>query len=85
MRILLDPPRRDARTFEIDHQIQRAVAALYGALIRIRGAGRFGDGGAAIVLARDGDAEIALAALRHAGIRASLCGQDVRPAAATSH
>jgi hypothetical protein len=29
MRILLDPPRPDARTFEGDHQIQTALLALH--------------------------------------------------------
>ena len=72
MRILLDPPRPDARTFEVDHQIQTALVALHHSLIRIRGAGRFGDDSAAIVLERDRDADIALAALNRAGIPASV-------------
>lgn len=72
MRILPDPPRPDARTFEVDHQIQTALAALHHSLIRIRGAGRFGDDGAAIVLERERDTETALAALNRVGIRASV-------------
>ena len=72
MRILLDPPRPDARTFEVDHQIQTALVALHHSLIRIRGAGRFGDESAAIVLERDRDTDIALAALSRVGIRASV-------------
>ena len=72
MRILLDPPRPDARTFEVDHQIQTALVALHHSFIRIRGAGRFGDDGAAIVLERDTDADTALTALSRAGIRASV-------------
>ena len=71
MKILLDPPKSDSPTFEVDHQIQHAIAALHGYLIRIRGAGRFADGTAAIILAREGDADIAVAALRHVGIHAT--------------
>jgi hypothetical protein len=82
MRILLDPPRPDAHTFEVDHQIQTALAALHHSLIRIRGAGRFGDDCAAIVLERDGDAEIALAALNLAGIGASVMVKQERNIAA---
>ncbi len=70
MKLLLQPPKSDSPSFEVDHQIQIAIAALHGYLIRIRGAGRFADGSAGILLARDSDAEIALAALRHVGIRA---------------
>jgi len=72
MKILLHPPRPDARTFEVDHQIQTALVALHHSLIRIHGAGRFGDDSAAIVLERDTDADLALAALNRAGIRASV-------------
>lgn len=71
MKLLLQPPKFDSPSFEIDHQIQIAVAALQGYLIRIRGAGRFADGAAAILLARDSDADIAVAALRHVGICAT--------------
>lgn len=72
MRILLQPPRPDAPSFEVDFEIQKALVALHGSSIRIRGAGRFGDGVAAIVLQRDSDAGQALAALKEAGIRASM-------------
>ncbi len=71
MQILLELPKPDAKTFEVDHQIQTALVALHRSLIRIRGAGRFGNGAAGIILERDADAEIAVAALKHAGIRAS--------------
>jgi hypothetical protein len=71
MRILLQPPRPDAPSFEVDFEIQKALVALHGNSIKIRGAGRFGDGAAAIVLQRENDAARALAALRGAGIRAS--------------
>ena len=57
MKILFRPPKSDSPTFEVDHQIQNAIAALHGYLIRIRGAGRFADGTAAIILAREGDAD----------------------------
>jgi hypothetical protein len=70
MRILLDPPKPDSPTFEIDHQIAVALAALHGSLIKIRGAGRFGNQGASILLERDGDADPALTALSRVGIRA---------------
>jgi hypothetical protein len=73
MRILLQPPRPDAPSFEVDFEIQKALVALHTYSIRIRGAGRFGDGAAAIVLQRENDATQALAALRNAGIRASAC------------
>jgi len=70
MRILLQPPRPDAPSFEVDFEIQKALVALHTYSIRIRGAGRFGDGAAAIVLQREIDATLALDALRNAGIRA---------------
>jgi hypothetical protein len=72
MRILLQPPRPDAPSFEVDFEIQKALVALHGYSIKIRGAGRFGDGAAAIVLQRETDADRALAALKDAGIRASM-------------
>ncbi len=71
MTLLLQPPKPDSPSFEVDHQIQTAIAALRGYLIRIRAAGRFGDGTACILLARDSDAEIAVAALEHIGIHAA--------------
>jgi hypothetical protein len=70
MTILLDPPKPDSPTFEIDHQIALALAALHDALVKIRGAGRFGDHAASIVLARDGDTDRALAALHGVGVNA---------------
>ena len=71
MQILLQPPRLGAPSFEVDFEIQKALVALHGYSIKIGGAGRFGDGSAAIVLQRDNDAARALAALKEAGIRAS--------------
>jgi len=72
MRILLQPPRADAPSFEVDFEIQKALVALHDYSIRIRGAGRFGDGSAAIVLQRESDAPRALSALKDAGIRATM-------------
>jgi hypothetical protein len=72
MTILLDPPKPDAPSFEIDHQIVVALATLHGALIRIRGAGRFGGDSATILLESDVDAETALVALNSVGIRAAV-------------
>jgi hypothetical protein len=71
MRILLQTARPDAPSFEVDFEIQKALVALHGYSIKIRGAGRFGDGAAAIVLQREADADRALTALKDAGIRAS--------------
>ena len=59
MTILLDPPNADSLTFELDHLLQTAIAALHGYLIRIRGAARSDDGTAAILLASEADQEIA--------------------------
>jgi hypothetical protein len=72
MRILLDPPNPDAPSFEIDHQILIALVALHSSLVRIRGAGRFGAHSASILLERDGDADMALAALNSVGIHAAI-------------
>ena len=74
MRILLHPPTPDAPSFEVDFEIQKALVALHQHSIKIRGAGRFGDGAAAIVLQRENEAGRALAALNSAGIRASTDG-----------
>ena len=78
MTILLDPPKPDAPSFEIDHQIAVALAALHDAFVKIRGAGRFGDKTATIVLQRDGDADMALAALNSVGIRATAAADNLR-------
>ncbi len=40
----------DAAAFEVDHQIAIALATLYKSLVRVRGAGRFGNPSATIVL-----------------------------------
>jgi hypothetical protein len=72
MTILLDPPKPDSPTFEVDHQIAVALAALHASLVKIRGAGRFGDQIATIVLQRDEDADVALAALSSVGIHGAL-------------
>jgi hypothetical protein len=78
MRILLDLPMPDSPTFEVDHQIVVALATLYGSLIRIRGAGRFGNRNATIMLERDADAGTALAALSSVGIRAAIAADAVK-------
>jgi hypothetical protein len=70
LRIVLRPPKPDAPSFEIDHLIVHALAALHRCLVKIRGAGRFGTRGAAILLQREDDSAVALAALREAGIDA---------------
>src|ERR1017187_9156412 len=57
MTILLEPPKPDSPTFEVDHQIAVALATLHKSFIRIRGAGRFGNQSATILLERDGDAD----------------------------
>ena len=72
MTILLDPPKPDSPSFEIDHQIVVALAALHGSSVRIRGAGRFGKECATVLLQRETDAQIALKALQRAGIRAAI-------------
>jgi len=69
MQIFLQPPNPEALSFEIDFQIQQAIAALRRSSIRIQGAGRFGDGLSGIVLQRDADLPAARAALEKAGIR----------------
>jgi hypothetical protein len=70
MTILLDPPKPDSPSFEIDHQIAVALAALHGSYVKIRGAGRFGRQCATVLLQREVDTQIALNALARAGIRA---------------
>jgi len=74
MTILLDPPRPDSPSFEIDHQIVVALVALHKSLVKIRGAGRFGSSPATVVLQRAADKQIALKALEEAGIRARIKG-----------
>ena len=68
MKIRLTPPRLDSPSFEVDHQIAVALAAMHDASIKIRGAGRFGRDTATILLARDADSGEALEALRKKGI-----------------
>jgi len=70
MIILIDPPKPDSPSFEIDHQIAMCLAALYQRKIKIRGAGRFGHSYASVLLQRDVDGEEALHALSDAGIHA---------------
>jgi hypothetical protein len=72
MTIYLDPPKRDSPSFEIDHQIVIALGALYKHLIKIRGAGRFGELSATILLQSDGDADLAMAALKSVGIHGTV-------------
>jgi hypothetical protein len=78
MRILLDPPTQNAPSFEIDHQIAVALATLHHALVKIRGAGRFGSRSASILLERDRDADMALAALNRAGIHGAIGAESQR-------
>ena len=78
MTILLDPPKPDAPSFEIDHQIVVALATLHSALVRIRVSGRFGSHSASILLEREGDADTALAALNNVGIHAAIGADLVR-------
>ncbi len=68
MKIRPTPPQPDSRSFEVDHQIALALAALHDASIRVRGAGRFRRDTATILLARDADTGEALEALRKKGI-----------------
>jgi len=72
MTILLDPPKPDSPSFEVDHQIAVALAALRNTFIMIRGAGRLEDHGAGVLLDRNEDAGIALAAPNSVGIRATI-------------
>jgi hypothetical protein len=72
MTILLDPPKPDSPTFEVDHQIVVALAALHDSLIGIRGAGRFGKSTASILLERDRDTDKAVAALNRVGIHVTI-------------
>jgi hypothetical protein len=72
MRILLDPPKPNAPSFEIDHQIAVALATLHGSFVKTRGAGRFGSRSASILLERDEDGDTALAVLDRIGIHATL-------------
>jgi hypothetical protein len=71
MEIFLQPPSSEALSFEVDFQIQQAIVALRQSSLAIHGAGRFGDGRAAIVLKHDADVPAALGALEHAHIRIS--------------
>jgi hypothetical protein len=72
MKLLLQAPTPDSPTVEVDRQLHTAIVALRGYLIRVRAAGRFADGTAGILLEREGDAEIAVAALEHVGIHAAV-------------
>ncbi len=70
MEIFLQPPNPEALSFEVDFQIQQAIVALRHSSIQIHGAGRFGDGQAAIDK-HDADVPVALGALEHARMRVS--------------
>ncbi|HLX37465.1 MAG TPA: hypothetical protein VKR29_06665 [Candidatus Binataceae bacterium] len=70
MTILLDPPKPDSPSFEIDHQIAISLAALHRYQIKIRGVGRFGRNHATVLLQRDDDCDKALHALEDVGIHA---------------
>jgi len=71
MEIFLQPPNPEALSFEVDFQIQQAIVALQHSSIAIHGAGRFGDGRAAIVLKHNADAGAALEALERAHVKVS--------------
>ncbi len=72
MRITIQP--RDGAGSELgtDRELRRAFSVLRNALIRTRGGGRFADSSAAIILAQETDGPEALAALKLAGIGASI-------------
>lgn len=70
MRITIQPPDDASTELGTDRELRRAFNVLHNALIRTRGGGRFADSSAAIILARETDGPEALAALKHAGIRA---------------
>lgn len=72
MTILLDLPKPNSPTFEVDHQIVVALSTLHRSLIRVRGAGRFGDHSASILLENDRDADAALAVLNSVGIHGTI-------------
>ena len=59
-----------ASELETDRELHRAFVVLHNALIRTRGGGRFADSSAAIILAYESDAPLALAALKEAVVRA---------------
>jgi hypothetical protein len=77
MRILLEAPNPDSPTFEVDHQIQKAIVALHDSQVGIRGAGRFG-GEAAIILKRNEDRARAVDALSRAGIQSSVIAEKAK-------
>ena len=70
MRITIGLPAIE-RDFEVDQQLKRAFEVLHEAVIQTRGGGRFADNPAAIILEREVDAPVALAALKKAGIQAA--------------
>lgn len=70
MRITIQALSDVGAEFETDQELRRAFDVLHTASIRTRGGGRFADSSAAIILAFETDTPAALAALKHAGIRA---------------
>ena len=70
MQIFLQPPKAEAPSFEVDFQLQQAIAALRRSRIVILGAGRFG-GRSVVALQRDTDLPAARAALESARVRIS--------------
>jgi hypothetical protein len=72
MRITIQPWDGAGTELGTDRELRRAFNVLRDALIQTRGGGRFADSSAAIILARETDAPVALAALKLAGIRASM-------------
>jgi hypothetical protein len=71
MRIVIGLPTVTVEEFEVDQRLKRAFEVLHDSVIRTRGGGRFADSPAAIILEREIDAPVALAALEKAGIQAA--------------
>lgn len=70
------PSNPESSGFEVNQHVKTAIAALHSHLIKIRGVGRFADGSVGILLGRDSDADIALVALQHIGLRAAACERN---------
>ncbi len=85
MRITIQPQDDAGTELETDQELRRAFNVLRNALIQTRGGGRFADSSAAIILTRETDAPEALAALKHAGIRALMSWSGERSDLAGLH
>jgi hypothetical protein len=64
MTILLDPPKPDSPTFEVDHQIVVALVTLHQPLIGSRGAGSFEIRRASVLVEQDRDTDEAVSAAK---------------------